>query len=737
MPRSERGLARHPGKRASCKQKRGTGNAKQDAAARVRAAAAAAEPTVDDSTDSEPETDDEETEKADVVRSPRKEELQRSAFVYHFRQLGEPPRKKWGKKGGTLAKIRDACGLHKQYDTRQIEQVLDNYLAGEKLRTHGGGRKPKLTRGEAKVVASCLETGAGQEMSAAIASDWRRQKGIEKPDVSRKAARTAITMLDGQRSKRLTTTTATTDKGSKWATSRFEQAKQWQAQVVVPPETAPPTRSFKVESSRGRARQVESLEHDPLCVISGAPEIGVVGSWWGNVRGKDRSKAWPCKVVGYVDAYKYMTENGSWYETAPAYIIHELSEDLYYPMRTSDVSKLLPPSLRPTADPAKRKIPLQALGFADQKHKRCNNIGSYASPHQYRFPKNARGEFTSVADGGALPPKEQRKKSKFEGDGGRMCFAIMMKRGADGTFEGHKAEPFNYSGSYICGIETYEERVRLEIARVANFDDAANWASVGGKGIDKASKTHPGGRYSIRYPTTWKEELKKACAKKIARKGELKLEGYVCITDMLDHLVAEFNRLFKGTPFAKSWVLMHDALDTFWMQSTQKYLLDKHKIGPDRLMCIKGSTNPLVDDRYRNKLVGDSPEFMPLDSNCFSYYETAMSANLAHTYLLKHDHPDKHLASTPDQVQRLMFYTWKHDSPTSEDIVRDIYRYAKALGLVVDAEGAKVPRLDTRQGRRRSVKGEVRQPTPVPAVVKLRQELFKKLDPPPKRRRNG
>ena len=33
-----------------------------------------------------------------------------------------------------------------------------------------------------------------------------------------------------------------------------------------------------------------------------------------------------------------------------------------------------------------------------------------------------------------------------------------------------------------------------------------------------------------------------------------------------------------------------------------------------------------------------------------------MNVNLALTYLLTHNDPDKHLASTPEQVQRLMFF---------------------------------------------------------------------------------
>ena len=111
-----------------------------------------------------------------------------------------------------------------------------------------------------------------------------------------------------------------------------------------------------------------------------------------------------------------------------------------------------------------------------------------------------------------------------------------------------------------------------------------------------------------------------------------------------------------------------------------------------------------------------------------------MKANLAHTYLLKHDDPDKHLAATPEQVQRLMLYTWEHDAPTSEEIVRDFYRYIEALNAIIDAQGAKVRTLDNRKGRRQSIKGEIgRLPAKMPKVEKARTELFRKLDPKRKR----
>ena len=190
-----------------------------------------------------------------------------------------------------------------------------------------------------------------------------------------------------------------------------------------------------------------------------------------------------------------------------------------------------------------------------------------------------------------------------------------------------------------------------------------------------------------------------------------------------------------------SFVIYHDALKQWWEPEAQAHLLT-HGIGPERQLCIRGDTNDAVAKHYVNKLVGDSPEFCPLDSNIFSDYEFAMRQNLAHTHWLPHDHPDKWLAGTAAKVQQLMELTWAHDGAVrSERIVEDICRFPAALDAVIAAKGAKVAHLDNRKGRR------VSRPYVAPrcaAVDELMKARFERFDPtpvvseahlPPKKRR--
>ena len=130
------------------------------------------------------------------------------------------------------------------------------------------------------------------------------------------------------------------------------------------------------------------------------------------------------------------------------------------------------------------------------------------------------------------------------------------------------------------------------------------------------------------------------------------------------------------------------------------------------------------------------------DADLFADFEYAMKQNLAYTYWLPHDHKDKFLAGTAEQVQRLMELTWAHDGAVrSERIVEDICRFPAALQAIITANGAKVEHLDNRQGRRKSKRAYV--PPRIEAVEELLKAKFERLDPtpvapdtlPPKKRR--
>ena len=198
------------------------------------------------------------------------------------------------------------------------------------------------------------------------------------------------------------------------------------------------------------------------------------------------------------------------------------------------------------------------------------------------------------------------------------------------------------------------------------------------------------------------------------------------MTDMMDQVVEQMNQLFADTPYANSWVLFHDVLKAWWEVEAQQHL-EKLGISRERQLCILGGTNDDVAAHYKGKLVGDTPEFCPLDSNLFSDYEFAMRQNLAYSDILPHDHEEKFLSGTPAQVQDLMERTWAHPGAvTSERIVEDICRFPVAIDKIIAAEGAKVPELDNRRGRCQSKPYE---PPRIKLVEELTEAKFRRLDP--------
>ncbi len=51
-------------------------------------------------------------------------------------------------------------------------------------------------------------------------------------------------------------------------------------------------------------------------------------------------------------------------------------------------------------------------------------------------------------------------------DEARGCFGVAMIKHLDGTYEGRRAVPFNYSGRNVIGVTTYNDHVKKELQRV-------------------------------------------------------------------------------------------------------------------------------------------------------------------------------------------------------------------------------------------------------------------------------
>ena len=110
---------------------------------------------------------------------------------------------------------------------------------------------------------------------------------------------------------------------------------------------------------------------------------------------------------------------------------------------------------------------------------------------------------------------------KVNADGGRMMFAVMMKQGAAGARTGHRAEPFDYSGTEVVSVTRFKERFDAELLRVVDFD-GGGWNAVRKA---KPSPRLPGGRYELRYGAAWRDHVISACKHSTAKPY---LKGMTC-----------------------------------------------------------------------------------------------------------------------------------------------------------------------------------------------------------------
>ena len=169
----------------------------------------------------------------------------------------------------------------------------------------------------------------------------------------------------------------------------------------------------------------------------------------------------------------------------------------------------------------------------------------------------------------------------------------------------------------------------------------------------------------------------------------------------MDHVIAEGNRLFSDTRFAGTWSIYHDALPQWWEQRTQEYIRERGFA--DRQWRANDDTDLLIAGHYRGKLMGDSPELMPLDSSLFSDLIEKVAWLVVSTAALVEE---KYSMATPNEAWRTMVAAWTQ--VPEKRIVDDIDRFAVALGAIITAKGAYVSDCDLRNGHRRLIQSLVR-----------------------------
>ena len=278
-----------------------------------------------------------------------------------------------------------------------------------------------------------------------------------------------------------------------------------------------------------------------------------------------------------------------------------------------------------------------------------------------------------------------------------------------GRQEARRCLPFDYTKQTLLGVKAFEKAKAGELARVRPMRGV--WGAVGDG-------------YEKRWPDTWEQEL----LKKLNGPGRLR-----CVTDLIDHMIAESTRVMAGTAHAHDFIIAHDALSQLWETGAWAYVESKG-FGHRFLRCL-GETN--VGTRYHNKLVGDRPENSPLDTHLNSDVEVSCRMHRALTANLHVDDPRKFKWGTPEEVLCTVLRVWgvvtaadgarsmgtTCIAPTDARILKDIRRWPHSVDQIIAAEGTVVYMDGVRRGRRKVRKAWAYHPDCKPAIAGLKKEF--------------
>ena len=258
--------------------------------------------------------------------------------------------------------------------------------------------------------------------------------------------------------------------------------------------------------------------------------------------------------------------------------------------------------------------------------------------------------------------------------------AAPFAKQADGTVKqvGRTAAPFNYTKQWLVGPANFEKEMAKEEARVAAYDGGKEWG-IKGQG------------YVHRYGAA---KAREECEKRV-------LSHHQCATRMVDWLVAAGREIFHGTcdsegePLEDDWALNGDGLSSWWDVGTQAYFKDTYpKEYARQVRCSPNFANRY----YRGRMVGNSPEFQPCDSNLFSDFERQIMMHRALTYHYDNTDGRKFKCGTPHDLGSTMIRAWS--MLPQHRIVQDCNRWLDAYKTIWEADGAIVDELNPRHGRR-------------------------------------
>jgi len=333
--------------------------------------------------------------------------------------------------------------------------------------------------------------------------------------------------------------------------------------------------------------------------------------------------------------------------------------------------------------PGEFSIKADSVLHFDQKHKQCELGGGCGAKWAWLFSRDDAGMPVKTEPNAAPGEKDDKDKkvtsTKYCKEA-RFCFAAcaptVLKDGKPKRVGRRCSQPFIYSKQWLLGVKAFKAEVAAEIVRVDANKKMPN---------KKNKETGEGTGYKHFFPDTWYEEAEKET-----------LKHHVCCSMMVDWVVEQGTEMFKGTTAESSWAINGDGLSQWWDATTQEYMKETYPNEFKRQ--IRNADTDKVPKRYRGSLVGNSPEWMPLDSNLFADLERLIIIHRALTYMYSIADPRRFSIGTPKQCESAVSRAWQ--MVPEGRIIRDCDRWAEAYQVVYDNKGKVVRGWGRRSGRR-------------------------------------
>jgi hypothetical protein len=307
--------------------------------------------------------------------------------------------------------------------------------------------------------------------------------------------------------------------------------------------------------------------------------------------------------------------------------------------------------------------------MVDQAHMKCTIGGSGHSGStahiQYRVSLDPETmELKNVSKGGVLPKRKQRVQPKYDQEC-RGCYGVACPTNEiTGIREPTMMETWDYTCKQLHsakGSDAEMQQINNKYGQRAGWKgkDAVGWRPF--KDSVDTFQARYGEEKTKEYgQQQWEKELK---ATPLWSK-------HADIHDMVRHIIKEGNQIFANSRHKQHWLIHHNHLSILWENQTLQWLKTLWCPTPDqpnrswfdRFIKLEGSFNDEAPKRYKNNLMGDSPELQALDNHLFSDIKELVARNIAFSFHLSEEDKKKYSASTPKRLYSAIQRTIEKDA---------------------------------------------------------------------------